>query len=149
MEVVFEDVLKRVTSISAVNVSNANSNQTDGIEAIASISALKKYTTQYQEQLYGMDGAVESPTTPVHSTFILKLFKQLQESFEQRVHAFVSEQLRWINNQKADAKSSDVLLPFQRYPTIVMHVFEMANGEVRKKFLFFSEDKIFYFYYYY
>jgi hypothetical protein len=48
-----------------------------------------------------------------------------------RVAVYASDQCNWLKQQKADAKSPDVLQPFAAFPTFVAQVTEMCNGKVR------------------
>lgn len=129
MEALFDGTMKRFTSMSSSYILNGNMNGNDGIETIALMSTLKHYMAQYQEQLFSTETTTDN-TLPTHSVYVFKLFKALQETFEQRLQGFTSDQLRWISSQKADPKVSEVLLPFQRFPGLVLHVVEMCNGEV-------------------
>jgi hypothetical protein len=47
-----------------------------------------------------------------------------------RVTAYVTDQINWIKQQKADPKNPDVLLPFASFPTFAAQVQEMSNGKV-------------------
>lgn len=50
-----------------------------------------------------------------------------------RVGAYTVDQIHWLRQQKADAKSPDVLLPFASFPTFAAQVQEMCNEKVRSR----------------
>lgn len=126
------------------DANNQNNNNTSPTLAntAASRSQLIKRPSIYQElnpssymdpesQLYVL-------RTVNNRVFLFKLFDSLKEYFEQRINAFMNEQIKWINAQKADPKSPNVLLPFYRFPTLIMQIIEMCNGEVTLFILFLS-----------
>lgn len=179
MSSIFDSMLKRLYSISAVSVnigsSNTTNNDVDGIEAIALLTVLNQYLAAFIEslnQLNAMAAATatsnaDSKTTlplgvlgpsshamlmPVgvdvtsstemteanlyslrtynNRVFLFKLYDTLKETYEQRIQQYKGDQIKWIQSQKADPKLPAVLVPFHRYPTLVLQICEMCNGEV-------------------
>jgi len=65
---------------------------------------------------------------PMGTPYVYKLFETLRSNLWARIQCFISEQIQWINSQKADAKAAEVLLPFVRFPLLILQVREMTVG---------------------
>jgi hypothetical protein len=196
MSFIFESVSKRIFSISVFSITNAsNTNETDGMEAIALLAVLHQFLTSFTENVIS-SGNVENPSNPSNTNnvapfnptpagshvglsiqppqaeqisslpspsaslsnveylslnpnqfmdpelvvyslretnsrvFLLKLFDTMRDTLEQRITTYTNEQIKWIQTQKFDPKSPNVLLPFYRFPSLVMQIMEMTNDEV-------------------
>jgi len=62
--------------------------------------------------------------------YVYKLFDTLRNNLWARIQCFITEQIQWINSQKADAKAAEVLLPFVRFPLLILQVREMTTAMV-------------------
>lgn len=70
----------------------------------------------------------------VGKPYVFKLFEALRTNLWGRITTFINEQINWINAQKADPKSPDVLAPFARFPLLILQVREMTSAMVRDVF---------------
>jgi hypothetical protein len=62
---------------------------------------------------------------PVGTRYVFKLYETLRQNLWGRFMTFVSEQIHWINTQKADPKSPEVLTPFIRLGCRGVHIYLM------------------------
>lgn len=107
------------------------------VENIATLPNEKRGSVNYEESLDTMVTATTTttesaagPTNPPISFYLVQVFDTLRNSLLSRLHVFVNEQISWINSQKCDPKSSSVLLPFSRFPTLIVQAMEMSHGMV-------------------
>eukprot|EP01034_Spumella_vulgaris_P021879 gene21879-27954_t len=63
-----------------------------------------------------------------NTLFLSKTLQSFKQSLFVRLNNFVSEQISWINAQKADPKAPTVQAPFARFPTLILQLYEMADG---------------------
>lgn len=152
------------TSAAASNSSSGSSgsgDQVDGIEAIAMLTILHEFSLMYvaispylfdsvgapmekratisfdesNENIPTVDSAAAAPSHP-QSYYLIQVLDTLRNALLARIHQFVNEQIVWINAQKYDPKSPAVLVPFAKFPTLIVQVMEMTNGMVRTAFVF-------------
>lgn len=134
-------------SISTTYTPNISSSDVDGIEAIALLSVLTSFSNNYIMNLAQLamkeletsettNSVVRAQETITYSAlntntlYLSKVFKILQDSFEQRIMLYTQEQFHWIIAQKVDIKAAEVLPPFFKFPTFVAQIVEMTQSEV-------------------
>jgi hypothetical protein len=142
LEAVFEGCAERLMSLSAMTSSNAlnptivaSQEAKDGIESIAMLACLTQYSESFNDsvQAFERNENYQQFLFLGSTLYLMKILKVLKLQLEQNILSFANEQISWIQNQRADPKSPEVLSPFLRFPTIVMHVIQMINGKVRNQ----------------
>ena len=141
LDAIFDEPLNRLLSITSSqsgalsNLNNATHliaqhDQHDGIESIAMLASLTQFATTYMELVQTAEQNESLAMYASSSLYLAKIFKSLKAALEQNIHAYTLEQINWINSQRGDPKAPGVLLPFTKFPTMVMQITQMTNGLV-------------------
>jgi hypothetical protein len=139
LEVVFDNLVPRILSLTSTPVSSIvnptiiSSTEThDGIESIAMLTTLTQYLESFTEVLQVASDDSQRVEWCHDGMYLGKTLRTLQQQLEQNIVLFGNEQIQWIHSQRADPKSPNVLLPFLRFPSIVLHIVQMTTGKVCK-----------------
>eukprot|EP00981_Chlorochromonas_danica_P009700 scaffold2799_cov159-Ochromonas_danica.AAC.17 len=134
----FESVPTRLLSLSNTSPSSnsGSGGEMDGIEAVAMLTVLTDFIAFYQENKGSVDLTDGSSSKEVNGDigvayfYTSLLFEDMKATLQQRIQTFTNEQINWIRAQKGDPKAPGVFTPFARFPTVVLHIMEMVQGQV-------------------
>lgn len=136
LEAVFEGIIDRLFTLASSAATNStivgSQDIKDGIESVAMLTCLSQYLEGFIEtiQLFEKNEGNQQFQFLNSTLYLMKMFKSLRYQLEHIILSYANEQIQWIHNQRADPKSSEVLSPFLRFPTVIMHVIQMTNGKV-------------------
>lgn len=127
---------KRLSSmkLSPLNQSNYNfDDNSSGREQmhLDSIYRLDSNVDQQDSNNFTTAAGIATSITSNTLYYLNHIVELLRSRIVAKIQTFVSDQVNWINNQRADVKSPAILLPFTKFPTLLQQVNELTNGMVR------------------
>ena len=104
----------------------------DGVASVGQYSVLDKFCTLHKISIE--QETKSNNQCKCHEKYQCKVLHRCRSLIVKRVESLLSNQLQWLQSQRANPKQAIVTIPFMKFPTLVDHYLQVFTSDIENSY---------------